>query len=209
MNVVGDSDLSRANDVVSGRHRSGQPDLGDEEVVPADFAVVSDHHQVVEFGPLPDHGLVDHGPVDRGVGFDFDVILNAHGAEVRNSLVPAVDRAVAETVGADYAAGVQDHAVADNDFVIEDGVGVHDDVVPQPAAAADHRAGMDVATITEDHAGADVRARMNVRLFAHASGGTHIGVRRDADLGARPPRGEVSRGTDKGFFRIVDDDERA
>ena len=53
VDVIGHADLAGHDDVVPGRGRAGDADLADEQVVPADLAVVADLHQVVDLGAAP------------------------------------------------------------------------------------------------------------------------------------------------------------
>src|SRR5262249_14459724 len=50
VDVVGDAHLARHHHVVAGAAAAGDADLADQQVVPADLAVVADHHQVVDLG---------------------------------------------------------------------------------------------------------------------------------------------------------------
>ena len=84
-----------------------------KQVVPADLVVVADHDQVVDLGPLADPRGLEGGAVDRAVGADLDVVLDLEPAGMRDLHVPAVDLAVAESVAAEHAAGVDLDPVAE------------------------------------------------------------------------------------------------
>ena len=175
--MIGDSDLPRAHDVIAGRHRTGQSHLGDEQVVAADLAVVSDHHQVIELRPLADHRFVDHRAVDRRAGADLDVVFDPHGAEVRDPLVPAVDDAVSKAVRSDHRAGMNRDTASHDDVFIQDRVRMKYDVVADVAAAADDGPRMDVAVVADHHSRGDMRTGMNVRVPADLGRRTHISAR--------------------------------
>ena len=75
------------------------PGLAGEDVVPADSAVVPDHHQVVDLGPFADPRRAEGAAVDGRAGADLDVVGDFDVAELRNLVVPAVAELVAEPVG--------------------------------------------------------------------------------------------------------------
>ena len=58
------------------------------------------------FVPSPIGGRAVGAAVDRGAGADFDVVADAHVAELRGGDVAAVDLRIAEAVGADDGAAV-------------------------------------------------------------------------------------------------------
>ena len=49
--------------------------MGGDDVVLADFDVVGDLDEVVDFGALADEGRFEAGAVDGGVGADFNVVF--------------------------------------------------------------------------------------------------------------------------------------
>src|SRR5436309_1693239 len=53
VDVVGDPGLPGYHDVVPGAGGSRDADLGGDDVVPPDLAVVGDHHEVVDLGAGP------------------------------------------------------------------------------------------------------------------------------------------------------------
>src|ERR1700733_12917767 len=103
--------------------------------MPADFAVVSDHYQVVELCALADDGFVDHGPVDCCAGADFDVVLDPHAAVMRNPLMAAVDEAIRETVVPNHRARVNGDAVSNDGVFVKDHVWMQHHLVAKLAAA--------------------------------------------------------------------------
>ena len=70
--------------LVAKLRRSGDPDLRDEQAVPADSHVVRDHHEIVDLRPFADDGLAECGAIDRRAGADLDVVLDAHDSDLRN-----------------------------------------------------------------------------------------------------------------------------
>src|ERR1700737_3098392 len=62
----------------------------------ADFHVVRDLDQVVDLGPLADHGVADRAPVDGRIGADLDPILDDDAPDLRHLAVPSGTRQVAK-----------------------------------------------------------------------------------------------------------------
>src|SRR5580698_1463752 len=81
--------------------------------MPADQAVVSDLHKIVDFGALADDGVTGRAAVDRGVSADLHVILNDDPAILWNFLMALRTRQIAESVLPDTDAGMNDDAIAD------------------------------------------------------------------------------------------------
>src|SRR5436190_20993825 len=112
-NVIGDADLAAQHRIVPNRHAAGDAALRDQDAVPADHTVVADLHEVIDLGPLADHGVAAAAAVDRGVDADLDVVLHDDAAELRHLDVAVRARLIAEAVVSDVAAGVDDDGVAD------------------------------------------------------------------------------------------------
>ena len=164
VHVVAHADLAGHHHVVAGRRAAGDADLRANEVVPAEPAVVGDHHQVVDLRALADDGRAVGAAVDRRAGADLDVLADLDVAELGRELVPAVDLAIAEAVGADHGAGVNDGAVADARVFVQHDVG------KERHAGADDAAGHDV------HAGVNRRAGADVAVVADGGAGVDVDV---------------------------------
>ncbi len=63
--------------------------------------------------PSLDHRVLDRAAIDRGVGADFDVVADAHAAELRDLEPLALGRRQAEAVRADHDAGMHQAALAE------------------------------------------------------------------------------------------------
>src|SRR5207249_3025588 len=111
--LLTDAHLSPKHDVVADLRASGDAGLGRDNTVAPDLHVVGDLNEVVNLGPLADYGGPKRATVHGGVASDFDVILNDGLPELRELVITALGKNVAEAVGPDYDAGVKDYAVAD------------------------------------------------------------------------------------------------
>ena len=145
--------------------------------------VVRDLHQIVDLGALADDGVAGRAAIDRGVGADLDVVLNDDSPGLRNFLVAARRRQIAEAVLADARAGMDDHAVADQ-RVEHRGAGADRAVASDSDAGTDHRAGRDERARPDFGAGPDHRQRID----DHA----RLDPRR-SDARAHRPSGRSSR----------------
>ena len=152
VHVIGDAHLPRHHRAIAHAGGAGDAHLGHQDHVLADVAVVPDLDQVVDLGAAPHHRVAEGGAVDGGIGPDLHVVLDAEPADLRDLAVHASVEGVAEAVGAEHRAGVDDHPVADLDPLAHDDPGMEPDVLsehgprtherqrPHPAARADHRA---------------------------------------------------------------------
>lgn len=76
LDVIPHSDLSGQHDVVPGRATAGDPDVGTEQVVPSNAAIVGDHDLIVDLGSVADRRRSIRAAIDRGAGTDFHVGAN-------------------------------------------------------------------------------------------------------------------------------------
>lgn len=113
VDVISDTDLTGTDDVVTGGYGSGESDLRDEEVVATDVTVMADHDLIIDAGARADHGFTDFGAVDGRTGSDFHIVTDANDAEVGQPQVPTIDQSIAEAIGSDDTAGVDNDVVAD------------------------------------------------------------------------------------------------
>src|SRR5581483_7514702 len=98
--VIGDSHLAGQHRTVADAGRAGDADLGYQDHVLAHVAVVPDLHQVVDLGAAADDRLAEGRAVDRAVGPDLDVVLDAEASHLRDLPVGPTVEGVAEAVGA-------------------------------------------------------------------------------------------------------------
>src|SRR5690606_26559985 len=122
---------------------------------------------VVELDPVADLGVLERAAVDGGVGADFDVVADAHAAQLGDLAPGALPeggiRREAEAVGPQHDAAVQDGARADAYVGVERHARMQQAVGPDAGTRADDAAG------AQRGAFADARARLHhaVRPDAH------------------------------------------
>src|SRR5262249_1469004 len=137
LDVIDDPGLPGHHHVIAGRTGPGDPHLSGQDVVPADPAVVGDHHQGVALRPGPDPGRPERAAVDRGARPDLHVVLDLDPPELRDLDVPPVVQPVSEPVGPDHRVRVDNRPVPDLAVVVEDGARVDRGIRPDGAITAD------------------------------------------------------------------------
>ena len=169
VDMVAQAGLAAHDDVVAGRRAAGDADLGANQIVLADAAVVGDLNQVVDFGAFADRGRAVGAAVDRGAGADFDVVVDANVAQLGGQDMSPGDVRVAEAVSADHCAAVNDHAVADDRVFVEHRAGTDEHVASDFAAGQNLCAGQNCGAVADDAIVADGCAGVNVYVFAATS----------------------------------------
>src|SRR5262249_4164340 len=186
--MVGNADLSGQHGEIADRHAARYADLRNNQAMPADRAVVSNLHEIVDLGAFTNNGVAGGAAVDCGVGTDLDVVLDDHAAGLRNLLMAARRRQETESVLSNPDPGMNDDAVADQG--VKNGGLRTDRAVPADAnAGPNHRARPDEGGRSDLGARADHRERID----------DHAGfeARRGIDLRAygAPDRAEQRRRT--------------
>lgn len=82
--------LSGHDDVIADLGASGDADLRAEEIVLADFDIVSQVAEVIDLGTAADDGVVHRAVVNGGAGADFDVVADDSAAELADVMVMAL-----------------------------------------------------------------------------------------------------------------------
>src|SRR6266446_3692240 len=178
--VAGETRLSCHHYIVAEHGRAGDPDLRDEETVPADPDVMADLHEVVDLRSFADHGLTERGTVDRGSRPHLDVVLNANDTDLRDLVMQAAMRGEAVAVRADDGAAVDDAAPADARTVVNGDVGVDRGPVADRGAWLDRHVGEDRHVVADDHAVADGHEGPDAHIPAQRGGGRDNGIPGDA-----------------------------
>ena len=202
---VAGKDAGTADDAVFAEGDGACDDggAGDDGVV-ADDDVVADLDLVVEFDAVADDGVAHGAAVDGGAGADFDVIANAHAAQLGDRQPAAVFEVVAEAAFADDGVGEYLHARAGG------GACEQARACADVAVCADAHAGGDVgerfdaATVADVGARTDDGTRANGNVCANGCGGVNVRLWRDG--GRWQLRGEAGGEFAPGAFDVGDDD---
>ena len=135
-------DAAAQNDKVFQRDAARHRCLRDNHAVAANDHIVAHLYQIVDLSPLPDHGVADCAAIDRRAGADLDAILDDHASDLRHLPVRAPLLQISESILADMAAGMNDHAIA-HKAVRESGTGSDRTVASDPDVGADDGIGSD------------------------------------------------------------------
>ena len=172
VDMVADAHLAGHHHVVAGGGAAGDAHLRAEHVVPADAAIVGDHHQVVDLRAFADHGGAVGAAVDRRAGADLDVGAQLDVAQLGGKLMPAIDQLVAESIGPQHRAGVDQAARADDRVFIEHCIGENSHVLADPRAGHDVDARMDRAAGADGHVVADGGKGIDINVAGQLRRGT-------------------------------------
>lgn len=105
--------LSGHDDMVADFGAAGDADLRAEEIVLADFDIVSQMAKVIDLGTAADDGVVHRTVVDGGAGADLDVVADDGAAELADVMVMTLFiGGEAEALTADDGVRTKDDAVA-------------------------------------------------------------------------------------------------
>lgn len=107
MQVPGDSNLAAKNGIIPDFCAAGNADLRNEQRSFADFDIVRNLHEVVDFSPFADYRLVEARPVNASICPDFNIVADNNLADLRNFDVHAVYKFISIPVGANHGAGLQ------------------------------------------------------------------------------------------------------
>ncbi len=141
----------------------------------ADVAVVAYVNEVIDLCPAADAGLLESASVDGGVRADLHVVFNQQRPLLRELCVGAGLGVahVAEAVGPEHRACVNDDAIAQRRSGIEHRPRIDAAVLADANPLADHRtgfdarAGADFGVGTDDRAGADRDSLAQFYVAAH------------------------------------------
>ena len=81
--------------------------------VRANFDVVGNLHQIVDFYTVGNHRIIQSAPVNAGVSTDFNIITNHHSTQLLNFLPLAILFGKPKAIGTNNHAGMQNAALAD------------------------------------------------------------------------------------------------
>src|SRR5262249_55906686 len=135
--------------------------------------VVADLDQVVDLGPLPDHGILERTSIDAGPRTDFDIIFQHAGAEVGDQGVAVSSTHEAETGSPDHRRRFEYYPMP------QSGAGVTYRVGPDVAVIGDHNALPDPGSRFDDGPVPDSGPRTDDDVGTNHRIGGHLTVGRD------------------------------
>ena len=178
--VTDDTDLTAKHAPLPDLRGTCHSDLCRHDGVGTDVAVVCDLHEVVQFHTAANIGRAHRRTVHAGVCADFNVILNADIANLRNLLIALSGRREAKTVGTDDTAGMQNDAIADLAVVIDRHIGIEHAVLPDTGVLLNDDAGVELRTFAHRSALADIDVRTQIDILADGGAFRNHGSRMNA-----------------------------
>ena len=140
--------------------------LGCHDRVFADFHVVGNLYQIVQFDTPADDGRVHNGAVYRGIGPDFDIVFQYDITQLGDLLVVIAFWSETETVRPDHASGMQNAVVADYAAVVDGRVRIDRTVIANGHMVADISVRINAAVLADLHVFADVGEVADITSFA-------------------------------------------
>src|SRR6266540_4039774 len=178
-NMIDEAGLACDRHVVAERRRAGETRLPDDDAVTADRRVMADRHEVVDLGAGSDLHVV----LDDDLAYLSDLAMTLGLVRGLNGSRQRLAR-IAEAVGANHDAAVEDHAIADRHVRVDVHTRVNHAVASDHRAFTDGRRGVHFGAFANPHS----RAYEDEGADAHAAAqlGTRIHERcgRDASESA-------------------------
>src|SRR5579871_120489 len=194
--VIHNSCLTGNHDVIAGAAGAGNAHLADKQVVPADLAIVGNHHQVIDLGAVSDTRGLEGSTVDRCAGPNLNICADFDVPQLRHFHVLPILEAVPKPIGTEHSVGVDNGSIRKDGPIIQDGVGIKRNIVAEVAKASNHCTAVDATARSESTLLADARKGMD------AATGANAGRRMNKCVGVDAVRGGLSSAMQ------VADDER-
>ena len=169
--------LSGQDYIISGAATASDADLGADQVVLADVAVVRDLNKIVDFGPSADACCAVGPSVHGAISTDFYIVFDFDPAELRCRLMMTFDHSVAETVGTQNDTSVQCHTISQNGTWVQNDSWIQLTIASdmtawhQCYASVEMRSGPHCATVIYRHECIDEAIGMDFCCRVNACGG--------------------------------------
>ena len=171
----------------------------------ADFHVVTDLDQIVDFRPLAYHRLAQGRAIDRRPGSNFNVIFDPDDTDLRDLVMLAIVHGKAVPIGADDDARVDDAPAANARAVVNDYVGIDDRIVSQRGSSFDRDILENRHVVAHDDIVSNRRERADGHILSQPCGGRNGRQRRHSFR--HRPRGKPARHDARNReVRIIDAD---
>ena len=147
------SSLPAKGIVIADGYAAGDSYHSHKQVILAYHIVMSQMHQVIQFGPVADNRTANGRPVNTGVAADLHVIAQHYIAGLLHLVMFPVVRHKTEAVTADDTAGLQYIPVADDAAFPHRSVRIYHAVFSHFHMASDIRMGIDNRPIPDFRSG--------------------------------------------------------
>jgi len=179
--MADDTHLAAENTVVADLDTAGDADLGNQKAVRANVGIVADGNQVAHFCTVTDDGIAESAAVDGTVGADFDIVFDENAANLGDFVMNAAVGGIAETILADYGAGMDNDAIANSATVVNCYVRINYAISTDFGGRADGAVGIDAGIIADLSLGRDNDKIVDIDIFPDLSGRIDAGPFAKAD----------------------------
>lgn len=167
------ANLSPKHDIIPQAHAPSDPGPRAYDAMLPNLHVVSDLHQIIDLGPLPDPSAAKSGSINGTVRADFHIVIHLHDPCLRNLDVATTLKLEAEAVAAQDNPGMENCPVAD-DAASPNGHAIRDaTILTDHGVMTDVAAGSDNGTCADPGAGFNDYVRLDTDAF------TQLHARRD------------------------------
>ena len=179
--MSGNTGLSGKHDVFAELATAGNAHLRDEQAAFANFDVVRDLDEVINFRAFADDRRAERAAINRHARADFHVVADEHISNLRHFAMNAAVLHVTETIRTNHRVGMNADALADFCARINRHVRKQIHVVAQFGIVADKIAGLQnrprayFHAFADDTMRSDVRARVNLRARCDDRGRMNAG----------------------------------
>jgi len=146
-----DTYLSPKDHIVFDLNCTGHTNLGGDQAVLSNGGIMTNMHQVIQFGTGPEDGIMGNASVDGTVRSDLHGVVNDHMAATFLPFIMDITVGffiVIESIAADHGTGLHHHIISQDTMVQDSNVGMNDTVLPDPYLVADKGTGHDHASFT-------------------------------------------------------------
>jgi hypothetical protein len=93
-----ESDFAGEGDIIANPCAAGDPHLGTENAMFANSDIVANLDEIIYFSTTLDPCTPEAGTVDSGIGANFDIIIDLDRASLRDLLLAALTKFIAEAI---------------------------------------------------------------------------------------------------------------
>src|SRR5690606_38142335 len=117
--MIANTHLACNHDIVAGGSTAGDANLGAQQIVLADLAIVPDLHQVIDLCPAADACRSIGAAVDGRIGADLDVGADFYVPKLGSQFMATGVLTIAKPIGPNHGTGVNDGAIPDGGPFVE------------------------------------------------------------------------------------------
>ena len=173
------------------------------------FAIVSNHDEVIDLGTSSDDRRTNGSAINRRTGTDFCVFVDFNSSQLRDLDESPFGEAISESIRTDDSTTVDNDSITQRRVVIQHRVGINDHILTQATTRSDYNSGINITAGTDNRFIANARSGANVTVLTQGSSRADVSVRRNPSRGSSANLAELRQDSLKGRMRIIDNDQRS